>query len=119
MAYVSQELKAALAPKIKAVLKKYNVKGSIAVHHHSSLVLNIKSGTIDFGQAEHRGYLQVNQYWIDDHYTGAAKEFLKEVYAAMMEGNFDYSDPQSDYFSVGWYTDINIGKWNKPYVLEA
>ena len=49
MAYVSKELKAALAPKIKAVLKKYNVKGSIAVHHHSSLVLNIKSGAVDFG----------------------------------------------------------------------
>ena len=37
----------------------------------------------------------------------------------MMEGNFDNSDPQSDYFSVGWYTDINVGKWNKPYVMEA
>ena len=48
MAYISQEDKKALAPAIKAVLKKYGVKGSIAINHHSSLVVNIKSGVLDF-----------------------------------------------------------------------
>ena len=48
MAYVSQELKAKLAPKIKAICKKYGVKASLAVRHHSTLVLNVKSGKIDF-----------------------------------------------------------------------
>ena len=48
MAYVSQELKAKLAPKIKAICKKYGVKASLAVRHHSTLVLNIKSGKVDF-----------------------------------------------------------------------
>jgi len=24
----------------------------------------------------------------------------------------------TDYFNVGWYIDVNIGKWNKPYVIE-
>jgi peptidoglycan/xylan/chitin deacetylase (PgdA/CDA1 family) len=31
MAYMNQQKKAALAPAIKAVLKKYNMKGTIAV----------------------------------------------------------------------------------------
>jgi hypothetical protein len=33
----------------------------------------------------------------------------------MNDGNFDKSDIQSDYFHVGWYVSVNIGKWNKPY----
>ena len=48
MAYMSQSLKKELAPAIKAVLKKYNVKGTIAVRHHSTLVVNIKEGALDF-----------------------------------------------------------------------
>jgi hypothetical protein len=48
MAYVSQELKAQLAPGIKAICKKYGVKASIAVRNHTTLVLNIKQGPIDF-----------------------------------------------------------------------
>ena len=48
MAYVSQEDKARLAPGINRVLKKYNMKGSISVRHHSTLVVTIRSGAIDF-----------------------------------------------------------------------
>ena len=48
MAYVSKQDKARLAPGIKAVLKKYDMKGSISVRHHSTLVVKVKSGHIDF-----------------------------------------------------------------------
>ena len=48
MAYMSQERKQQRAPIIKAILKKYGVKGSLSVRNHSTLVLNIKSGKIDF-----------------------------------------------------------------------
>ena len=41
MAYVSQEMKKELAPAIKAVLKKYRMKGSIAVNNHSTLEVNL------------------------------------------------------------------------------
>ena len=58
MAYMSQQKKAALAPAIKAVLKEFNMKGSIAVNNHSTLVVNIKSGDINFGE----DYIQVNPY---------------------------------------------------------
>ena len=47
MAYVSQDLKAKLAPTIKATCKKYGIKASIAVRNHMTLCLNIKSGEID------------------------------------------------------------------------
>jgi len=117
MAYVSQETKAKLSPTIKAILKKYKMKGTIAVKHHFSLVVNLQSGPIDF---DHDDFTSVNVYHIDAHYTGVAKAFLTELLAAMKGPDwFDKSDIQSDYFHVSHYTDINVGKWNKPYVQVA
>jgi len=124
MAYMSQSKKSDIAPKVKAILKKFNVKGSLAVRNHSTLVLNVKAGSVDFMQdygdeesARNFG-IQVNPYWYHEHFTGKSKQFLKEVLTAMNDGNHDRSDIQSDYFDVGWYVDVNIGKWNKPYILE-
>lgn len=128
MAYVSQELKAKLAPKIKAICKKYGVKASLAVRHHSSLVLNIKSGKIDFLGNYARDFkeanaqrtnIQVNTYWYQDHFDGVARDFFSEVIPAMNAGNHDRSDIQVDYFDVGWYVNVNVGQWNKPYELTA
>ena len=124
MAYMSQEKKATIAPQVKAILKKYNVKASLAVRNHSTLVLNVKQGPIDFvkdfGNPEDAAKfgIQVNPYWYHEHFVGESKQFLTEVITAMNVGNHDRSDIQSDYFDVGWYVDVNIGKWNKPYALE-
>lgn len=132
MAYVSQELKAKLAPQLRAICKKYKVKASVAVRHHSTLVLNISQGAIDFigninkvseSRAHGREWrvaeksIDVNPYWYQEHFDGVALDFLKEVFAVMNQGNFDKSDIQTDYFHVGWYNDVNIGRWDKPYAL--
>ena len=132
---MSQEKKVKIAPKIKAILAKYKVKGSLAVRNHMTLCLNLKSGSIDFiansntvcGNSHYQvasgfkpstsGYDQVNPYHFKDHYDGKALAFMQEVFHAMNDGNHDRSDIQSDYFDVGWYVDVNIGKWNKPYLL--
>ena len=47
MAYVSQEDKKELSVGIKKVLKKYNVKGTIGVHNHSTIVVRLRSGDLD------------------------------------------------------------------------
>ena len=133
MAYVSQELKAKIAPQVKAICKKYGVKATLAVRHHSTLVLNVRQGSIDFignynetVDARPGGFrngspaeksIQVNTYWYHEHFSGRAKAFLSEVLAVMNQGNHDRSDIQTDYFDVGWYVDVNIGQWNKPYAL--
>jgi hypothetical protein len=132
MAYVSQELKAALAPELRAICKKYKVKASVAVRHHSTLVLNISQGEIDFignsnkvSEARACGRewrvaeksIDVNPYWYQEHFDGVALEFLQEIFAVMNKGNHDRSDIQTDYFDVGWYVDVNVGRWDKPYAL--
>ena len=139
MAYMSQDKKKKLAPQIKKVLAKYGVKGTIAVSNHTSLVVNIKSGKLDFiGQAnrdnkeyaERRGtpfYEVEGNYQVNPHYaheSGDAKigKFFEELIAAMNGkgtsiANHNNSDIMTDYFDVGWYVDINVGQWNKPYEL--
>lgn len=135
MAYMSQEKKAKLAPAVKAALKKYGVKGSLSVRNHSTLQLTIKSGKLDFignfnaaaaqrDPTGNRGIrtatdsLDVNVYWYKEHFTGRVRDFLDAVITAMNVGNHDRSDIQSDYFDVGWYVDVHIGRWDKPYVKE-
>jgi hypothetical protein len=124
MAYMNQDKKAKIAPQVKAILKKYNVKGSLAVRNHMTLVLNVKQGPIDFvndfGNSEdaNKFGIQVNPYHYKSHFTGTSVKFLEEVITAMNVGNHDRSDAMVDYFDVGWYVDVNIGQWNKPYALE-
>jgi hypothetical protein len=134
MAYMNQERKAQLSPAIKAHCKAYGVKASIAVRHHSTLVVNIKSGKLplvdnyydtvlpqyahrypDHSQPKRESYCDVNPYHAQDHFTGACKSFIVRLLELMNIGNHDNSDAQVDYFDVGWYKDINIGSWNKPY----
>ncbi len=117
MAFMNKEGKAELAPGIKAILKKYKMKGSIAVQNFSTLVVNIKSGPLNIAKEE--SYVTVNQYWLSDHYTGDELAFLQELHDAMSVGNYNRSDAMSDYFDVGWYTTINVGKWNKPFILTV
>jgi hypothetical protein len=116
MAYMNQERKAIIAANLKPILKKYGVKGSLSVRDHSSIVLTLKSGKVDFGSARE----QVNPYWFQEHYEGIAKKFLTEAFAALKSADwYDRSEAMYDHYDVAYYVDINVGKWSKPYVLEA
>ena len=135
MAYMNQSKKAVIASKLKPVLKKYGLKGSLSVNNHSTIVLTVKSGKIDFiknfnsttqnrpggfrnGSAAEK-YISVNPYWYQEHFTGQSKEFISEAMAALKGADwYDKSDAQYDYFDTAYYVDINIGKWNKPYIVE-
>lgn len=125
MAFVSKEDKANLAPGIKAVLAKYKVKGSISVRHNSTLVVKVTKGELDFSEYMMRGeyprnYIEVNEYWVDEHYSGIVLQFMAEMIAAMKGADFfDHSDSSTDYFYRSHYVDLNIGTWIKPYVFTA
>jgi hypothetical protein len=133
MAYMSQEKKKEIQLALKPILSKYNVKGTLSVNNHSTLVLTITQSPIDFienynkTQTEKhyadpqwrpaKDHMDVNHYWYKEQFSDIALDFLKEIMPIMNNGNHDNSDSQSDYFDVGWYVDINIGGWNKPYQL--
>lgn len=121
MAYVNAEKKAKLAPAIKAVLKKYGMKGTISVRNHMVLVVKVREGVIDFApfRRDENDY-NVNPYWIEDNYHGEARDFLLELKAAM-EGPefFCDDDAMTDYFHRAHYIDICIGDYKKPYIYKG
>lgn len=140
MAYMNQERKATISQKLKPILAKYGVKGSLSVRDHLAIVLTLKSGSIDFlenfietdaarskilsnaqiARIRENQYLDVNPYWFHEHFTGIAKEFMNEAFAALKSaGWYDKSNAQVDYFDTAYYVDLRVGKWNKPYVLES
>jgi len=137
MAYMNQERKAKITKMLKPILAKYKVKGSLSVRNHSTIVLTLKSGAIDFIGNSNRvcgndfyqvqrgfkptttGYDQVNPYWFQDHYDGDAKAFLTEAFKALKSADwYDESNAMIDYFNTAYYVDVNIGKWDNPYILE-
>ena len=119
---MNQEKKKTLAPKIKQALKKHNMKGTLSVDNYSTLRLTLQSGPIDFnyiGQ-DGRTIRNINEYWYQDHFKDnpEALAFLSEVIPAMNNGNHDNSDIMTDYFDVCWYVSVNLGRWDKPYIVS-
>ena len=62
--------------------------------------------------------MDVNNYWYHEHFTGRSLLFLDDILPVLNRGNHDNSDLMTDYFDVGWYVNIKIGKWNKPYICN-
>lgn len=139
---MNQEKKAVIAANLKPILKKYGVKATMAVRNHSTIVLNVKEGAIDFVENfiqtdKEKPYaktmsddqvayirknqsIDVNPYWFQEHFSGKAKAFLTEAMQALKgAGWYDKSDAQTDYFDTAYYVDVNIGSWNKPYKVVA
>jgi hypothetical protein len=135
MAYMNQERKAKLAANLKKVMPK-GWKYSLAVRNSSTIVCTISEAPADIlgemnrvakqerpTQAAFTGprteqYASVNEYWLDNQFDTLLPTF-KAICEALNDGNHDGSDPQSDYFDVGWYVDIGVGRWNRPFVNTA
>lgn len=136
---MSQEKKKAIAPKIQKLAKAYGVKCSLAVQHHSTIIMNIRSGKLDFIEnynenireankfklyeqgrmtQESDGYIQVMSLSLDDRFSGKCLSFLEQANEILYgAGYYNNTDSQIDYFDVAYYVRINIGSWNKPYQL--
>lgn len=68
------------------------------------------------------GYAQLNQHTLDREtpcngtiLTDKAREVLKSVYDFANSYNYSDTDAMTDYFDVGFYLHIHIGKWDKPF----
>jgi len=126
MAYISADDVKAIRNELKTAFPnwKFGVRkgaGSLSVN------VTIKQGDISFEENMlERGHCQVNQYWIDSHWTDLeAREALKKINEIMHNAPgraggkvfFDESDAMTDYFHTAFYTHLEIGSWNQPYAL--
>ena len=131
MAYMNQDKKKIIKANLDKVLKPLGIKYSLRVENHMAINCTIKSGAVDFIQnmrdmlkgdqfrlTTDRGYVQVNPYWYNEHFTGDARTIINDVIDALKSANYyDRSDAQVDYFDTAYYMHLNIGDWDKPYKL--
>ena len=113
VAAIRKELKEQL-PKFKFSVRKES--GSLAV------AVTIKQGPANF---EGKTNAQVNEYWIDSHWTNAEDAMVLKKISEIMHNApgradvlrkyFDHSDAMTDYFHTAFYTHLSIGSWDKPY----
>ena len=136
MAYMNQDKKAKIKAELDKIMAGKGFKWSLSVRHHSTIVMTIKSGPMDFignfnavmtdphflhynPRAESaKTYIDVNPYHFKDHFTGKPLALIGKILAALNLNNHDNSDIMTDYFDVGHYVDLNIGKWDQPYVYN-
>jgi hypothetical protein len=120
MAYMDQEKKAKIAAELRKVIPR-DWKYTLSVHHHSSLTLHIMAAPVDlFTEHAHHdkwsnGYIQLNEYYLETQYSGKLLETMQAIRKALNCLNYDRSDVQTDYFDVGYWAYIRIGRWNKPF----
>jgi hypothetical protein len=134
MAYMNQENKKKIAAELKKIIPS-SWKWSLSVRHHSTLVLTIASAPVDLieeawkNAAERQRtscyhndppqpkptYYSPNEYYLDREFSGETLCTFQDIKNAMMTGNHDNSDAMTDYFDVGWYIDICIGAYDRPF----
>ena len=128
MAYISANDVAAIRKELKEAFPKWKFsvrKGSGSL----SVDVTILKGTCSFEDGfansfQGRKHCQVNQYWIDSHWTDAEEAMvLKKINEIMHNAPgraggkkfYDNSDAMTDYFDTAFYTHLSIGAWNKDY----
>lgn len=116
-AYVSKEKMKEVQTELKETFPQY--KFSIRKRHYSTICVSILSGPLTLTK-DPRGHESVNGRYIKDHYKDnpEAAEFLQQVMNIVDKGNYNNSDYMTDYYDVGYYVDLEIGQWDKPYVVD-
>jgi len=127
MAYVSKEKKAKIAAALKQVVPA-GWKYSLAVRNHSTIVMTIRSAPIDLIRAikptryfdpETVTHADINPYHYREQFGDeAVTEQLVRIFETLNTDNFDESDVMTDYFHVGHYVDVHLGKWGKPFEVR-
>lgn len=124
MAYMNQEKKAVIKANLDKVLKPLGIKYTLRVRNHMAITCTIKSAPFNMladrvtPSEFERDYAQVNPYWFQEHYTGRTRDVLAKVVEAIKSADYyDRSDAMVDYFDTAYYFDINIGDYNKPFVV--
>lgn len=108
MPYISPESVAAKRSLLKKAFPEYKL--SVTREHHSIIRVDIMSGPIELEGS------QVNVFYAHEHFTGEAKRVICGIIDIIREG-VKIISPDTDYGDwPNFYYDVNIGKWDKPYV---
>lgn len=123
MAYIDQTKKKEIAAKLKRVVPA-GWRYSLAIRNHTALVMTIRSAPLNLladvqwdERATNRGHTRFHPNH-QRHFSEENRKVLEAIWDVLNDGNWDKSDIMTDYFNVGWYVDLDIGQWNKPFVVK-
>lgn len=118
MAYMNQEQKAKIKIELKKVVPS-NWKWSLAVDNHSTIVFTVTQGQKELLPEKARdGFYRIHPVYLKSIYTGELLETWVKILKALNLDNYDHSDIMTDYFDVGHYVSIKIGKYEKPFIAK-
>jgi hypothetical protein len=118
MAYATKELTAQIRQDLEAQFpRRQGWKFSVTLDNHSSVNVAVMEAPVTF-LPEGDGY-SVNYRWLGQRgHEYDNVEILKRIVAIANKTNYDRSEPMTDYFDVGFYFDLSVGKWDKPFQVN-
>lgn len=131
MAYMNQEKKKEIVAHLKNAIPK-SWKWTVSVQNHSTICLTISAAPIDLidmytskkcgaevrESALRRRYCEINPYHFKEHFEGLMLITMEKIFAALNLKNHDKSDPLTDYYDVGHYVQVSLGRYDKPFVIN-
>lgn len=116
MAYINKDQVAQKRAELKKAFPdcKFSVRKNA---HSSTLQISLLRSKIEVRTNLSEGVQSLNSYWLkeSEHLNDYGKKLFQEVKRVANRGNHDNSDPMTDYFDVGWYLDLSIGDYGRPY----
>jgi hypothetical protein len=126
-----KEIKAKVLAKVKPILKKKGLKGTLSFRdgRNMRLTLKVNEETAKWiYEGSVRNYYSYDYKWEEtylfryrddvipcligdvraDALNKEAGHFISEIGYALNHGNWDNSDVQNDYFDFGWLSEIKI-----------
>jgi hypothetical protein len=120
MAYISTEEVKVIREELKKNFpSRLGWKLSIVRRDYLSLSISIINAPIELRNDQNKAYEQVNQYWIESRENKQSIPVLKKIFEIANKNNYDRSDVQSDYFDVGYYLNLSIGHFGKPFTQRG
>lgn len=119
MAYIDSKQVKQMRDELKKMFAtKLGWKLSIINEHNTNIHVYIMEAPIDLSvDCPHNDpeHFSINTY-------NTNKYIHKIIYDGIIniinKGNYDNSDILTDYFDVGWYINIYVGKWDKPFTYR-
>jgi KaiC/GvpD/RAD55 family RecA-like ATPase len=116
MAYISTEEVKVIREELKKNFpSRLGWKLSVVRRDYLSLSISIINAPIELRNDQNNAYESVNQYWLESRQNKSSILVLKKILEIANKNNYDRSDVQSDYFDVGYYLNLSIGHFGKPF----
>lgn len=120
MAYISTEEVKVIREELKKNFpSQLGWKLSIVRRDYLSLSISIIEAPFELRNDVKNDYEQVNSYWITSRENKQSIPVLKKILKIANKNNYDRSDVQSDYFDVGFYLNLSIGHFGKPFTQRG